>query len=169
MKKILSLTAALLLLFSFCAAQAAPEDFIGTALEDFTVATTDGSEFTLSEALEDHELVLVNLWATWCPPCRAEFPYLEEAWKAYQDRVAVIAMTVEANDTMAVISKFAETFGLTFHIARDEANLFGKLGGMYIPTTLIVGADRKILAVEVGGKPSVSAFTEWFDQYLDNE
>ena len=143
-----------------------PEDYVGNQIWDFTIKTTSGSEFTLSEALKTHELVLVNLWATWCPPCRAEFPFLEEAWGQYKDKVCVVALSVEAKDTMDIISKFAEQYGLTFLIGRDETNLFGRLGGMYIPTTLIVGADRKILSVEVGGKPSVSAFTEWFDRYL---
>ena len=170
MKKTLSLAAALLLcLVTLSSAFAAPEDYVGKALDDFTVPLTDGTEFILAEALKTHELVLINLWATWCPPCRAEFPFLEEAWGQYKDKVCVVALSVEAKDTMDVISKFAEQYGLTFLLGRDETNLFGRLGGMYIPTTLIVGADRKVLSVEVGGKPSVSAFTEWFDRCLTKE
>ena len=90
------------------------EDYVGKALDDFTVPLTDGTEFILSEALKTHELVLINLWATWCPPCRAEFPFLEEAWGQYKDKVCVVALSVEAKDTMDVISKFAEQYGLTF-------------------------------------------------------
>ena len=167
MKRYFCLTFVMLLCFSFTiSAFAAPEDFVGQTLEDFTVTTMDGTEFTLSEALKTHDLVLLNLWATWCPPCRAEFPFLETAWESYVDRVCVIALTVEANDTMDVLSKFAEEYGLKFAIGRDETNLFGRLGGMYIPTTLIIGANQKILSVEIGGKPSVEAFTSWFDSLL---
>ena len=170
MKRTLSLAAALLLCLSLAVpACAVPEDHAGEPLDDFTVRTAAGTDFTLSESLKTHELVVVNLWATWCPPCRAEFPFLEQAWEQYADRVDVIALTVEAEDTMDVISKFAEQYGMKFSVGRDEAGLFRKLGGRYIPTTLIVGADRKILAVEIGSKPSAAAFTEWFDRYLAKE
>ena len=66
-----------------------------TKLNDFTVKTIEGKTFTLSESLKDHDLVLINLWATWCPPCKAEFPFLQEAWSRNKDRVAVIALSVE--------------------------------------------------------------------------
>ena len=147
-------------------ANLAPEDYVGRTMWDFTVQTAGGGEFTLSESLKTHELAVVNLWATWCPPCRAEFPFLEQAWEQYRDRVDVIALTVEPRDTLDVVARFAEEYGMKFSVGRDEANLFGKLGGMYIPTTLLIGADRKILAVEIGGKPSAEAFTQWFDRYL---
>ena len=69
-------------------------------MEDFTVETSDGSTFTLSEALKDHDLALINLWATWCPPCEFEFPFLQEAWEKNADKVAVIAVSVEPEDTL---------------------------------------------------------------------
>ena len=75
-------------------------------LEDFTVRCCDGTDFTLSKALEDHELVLINLWATWCGPCRREFPFLQEAWSQNSDKVAVIALSVEPDDTDEVLRDF---------------------------------------------------------------
>lgn len=78
----------------------------------------------------------------------------------------MIAMTVEKNDNMSVIRNFAKEYGLQFAIGWDKGKLFDRMGGMYIPTTFIVGADRKILAVEVGGKSSLKDFTNWFDKYF---
>ena len=167
MKRFVSLLMVMMLGLSMvCAAHADPKDYVGQQMRNFLVNTTDGAKFSLSEALETYDLVVVNFWATWCPPCRAEFPYLEKAWEQYKDRVAVIAMTVEKNDVMSSIRSFAKEYGLEFAVARDEGKLFDRMGGRYIPTTFIVGADRKILAVEVGGKSSVKDFTNWFDKYL---
>ena len=81
-------------------AQPLPSDRITMA--DFTVETIDGGTFTLSQALQDHELVLVNLWATWCGPCAYEFPFLQTAWEQNQDKVAVIALSVEPDDTQLI-------------------------------------------------------------------
>ena len=57
----------LVLCVSIAAAEA-PKDFLGKPFPDFTVTDTEGKTFTLSEALKDHEAVLINFWATWCDP-----------------------------------------------------------------------------------------------------
>ena len=68
-----------------------------------------------------------------------EFPYLEEAWKQYQDRVAVIALSVEAGDTAPKLTEFARTNGLTFPIGSDiGVGLDGYFEVTAIPTSVIV-------------------------------
>ena len=74
MKKFLSCLLALFLCFGI--AQAEGTGILGKPFPDFSVTDCDGNTFTLSEALKGHEAVLINLWATWCPPCRLEFPFL---------------------------------------------------------------------------------------------
>ena len=90
----------LLLGFAVCAAEEEAEFPFGQPFEDFTVETIDGGSFTLSEALKDKDLVLINLWATWCGPCRMEFPYMQQAYEQYSDRIAIIALSVEPEDTV---------------------------------------------------------------------
>ncbi len=79
MKRFLSLLmAAMLLLSSFAFAEGAPAYYwLGDKMDDFTVTMSDGKEMTLSKILETKELVILNFWATWCGPCRMEFPYME--------------------------------------------------------------------------------------------
>lgn len=166
MKKLIALVLAALLAFGAFSALADPEDYKGTVLPDFSAATIDGGTFTLSESLKTHALVLINFWATWCGPCRMEFPYMEEAWKQYGDRVDVIALSVERDDSFDVLKSFADANGLTFKIGRDEADLFGSMGGNAIPTTLIVNQERRIVAVEIGAQISLQAFTGLFDSLL---
>ena len=166
MKKLIALALTLCFILGAFCAFAAPEDYQGQLLPDFSVQTIDGGTFTLSESLKTHALVLINLWATWCGPCRMEFPYMEEAWEQYGNVVDVIALSVEYDDTFDVLKNFAKSNGLSFSIGRDETNIFGSLGGSAIPTTLIVNQERRIVAVEIGAKTSLASFTNQFDALL---
>lgn len=140
---------------------------VGTVLPDFTVSTADGETFTLSDVLKDRELVLINLWATWCPPCNVEFPFLEEAYSEYKDRVAVLALTVEETDTPAVLREFARTKGLSFPLAADPEYAFSLTFNVSsIPTSLLLDRDRTVLWMEVGAKSSAQEFRDLFDTYL---
>ena len=169
MKKLTTLALVLMLVFTLAVsgAQADPEAMYGLPFPDLSIQTIDGETFTLSESLKTHDLVLINFWATWCPPCRMEFPFLQEAWEKYADRVDVIAMSIEKTDTLKVLKNFAKENGLTFNIGRDENNLLDKMRGDAIPTTLIVDRDGKVVYVEVGAMTSVKDFTDLFDSLLN--
>ena len=134
-------------------------------LPDFTVRTVDGGTFTLSEALKDHELVLINLFATWCGPCAMEFPYLQEAWSQNEDRVAVIALSVESEDTEEVLRAYAEERELTFPIGREEGTDLRRFVTEGIPTTVLVDRTGKVAAVEIGAKTSTGEFLKLFDGF----
>ena len=110
----------LALLLCFCTAAAENTEILGQAVPDFTAEDTEGNTFSLSEALKDHEAVLINIWATWCPPCRQEFPDLNEAYEQYKDRVAFIALSSERNDTLSVIADFRTENGITFPMGRES-------------------------------------------------
>ena len=166
-----SFAAILILCLAICPAAAGQADpshpLLGQPVRDFTVTTVDGSTFTLSEVLKEKDAVLINLWATWCGPCEREFPYLEEAYEQYRDRVAVIALSVEQNDTDAVLKQYAESHGLTFAVGSDTGV---GLGGIYvqggIPTTLVVDRFGNMVFYTVGSQPSAGHFTRVFDALL---
>ena len=166
MKRIVCLLLTALLLTVTLSAAAGPESLIGTTFPDFTVTAYGGETFTLSEALETHDLVVINFWASWCGPCQYEFPYMEAAYEQYADRVAVIALSVEPGDTDKVFGEFVDYFHFKFHVGRDQENLFRLTQSQGIPTTLIIGSGRTVLAADVGAKTSISAFTKWFDSFL---
>jgi len=67
-----------------------------------------------------------------------------------------------------VLKNFANEYGLQFPIGRDEAKMFDKIEGMYIPTTLIVNRDRCVVSVDIGAKASAEEFTTLFDSLLNS-
>ena len=157
MKRILTLLVLLLSLFCLSAAAETRE------MEDFTVQTLDGS-FHLSEVLQEKKMVLINFFATWCGPCKMEFPYMEEAYKQYADSVAVLALSVEPNDTMDALRTYAEDLGLTFSVGSDSAvGLSSQFDTSGIPVSVVVDRFGQIVLEEVGAKTSTDDFLHLFD------
>ena len=116
MKKALIFLLAVLLLSSMLAAAWAEDplhrlfgegepDVLGEPFPDFTVKDTKKNEFTLSEALKDHEAVLINFFASWCGPCIRELPLLNELYNQYGDRVAFIGLDFEPDDSLLDIAE----------------------------------------------------------------
>ena len=100
-----SLLLSIILVAGIASAEEQTNDILGKPFPDFTVTDTEGNTFTLSEAMKDHEAVVINFWATWCKPCAGEFPFLNEAYKEYGDRVAFIALSIEKKDTIENIAE----------------------------------------------------------------
>ncbi len=139
MKKCLLILLALTLFLAVSASAESGPSILGKPFPDFTVTDTEGNTFTLSEALKDHEAVLINFWATWCGPCRNEFPAVNKVYEEYKDKVAFIALSTEPEDTDDVISSFRRDNGLTFPMSRDEGGkLYAYTEAAGIPTTVIV-------------------------------
>ncbi len=143
------------------------EDMQGETMEDFSIESLEGENYTLYEALETKDLMVINFWASWCGPCQYEFPFLEEAWEKYSDRIGVVALSIEENDTGKVLDDFVKQYGLKFTVMSDGDKIGQKLGVYGVPTTLIVNKNKEIVAVEVGAKNSVEEFTKLFDSLLD--
>ncbi len=174
MKKLfLTLLLALSLLLCFALAedaQLSPQDYLGKPMPDFTVTTINGERFTLSEAVKDNKAVMVNLWATWCGPCEMEFPFIEEAYEACIDDVAVIALSVEPADSDEVLRQYAKSHGMTFPVANDrDAGMNDIFVDQGIPTTVIVDRFGNVVLIEVGAQTSADPFKAIFEQLSSND
>ena len=143
---------AVLLMLALCAACAMAETHDKlTAVPDFNVRTIDGETFALSDLLAEKDAVLLNVFATWCPPCQAEFPLFEAAFEAYGDRLGVVAVSIEPKDTDEVLDAFRKEYGLNFHLANDaDVGVKDFLDATYIPVTLLLDKDGKVLYSQMG-------------------
>lgn len=149
------------------AAAAENTEVLGQPFPDFTVEDTEGNTFTLSEALKDHEAVLVNIWATWCPPCRGEFPDLNEVYQEYKDRVAFIALSSETSDTIPVIADFRKGMGLEIPMGREAGTgLTSYLSITGIPTTVVVDRFGKAVYMQSGAFAGAGEVKRLLDSFL---
>jgi peroxiredoxin len=123
----------------------------GFLAPDFELQTITGETVKLSDLRG--QAVLVNLWATWCPPCRAEMPAIERVYNEYKDEgLVVLAINMTYQDDPSNISPFINEYGLTFPILLDET---GDMAHAYqlrsLPSSYFIGRDGIIHEVVIGG------------------
>ena len=128
------------------------------AAPDFTLPTLDGKTFTLSKQLG--KVVVMNVWASWCAPCRAEAPELQQVWEQQKDKgVQFVGLDTRDSDTSA--QAFVDRFGITYPQAIDtdgQVQLLFRdtLPAQAIPSTLIVDAKGKVAARFLGATTSAA-------------
>jgi len=136
---------------------------LGDVMYDFSVATPDGTIVTLSEMLAEKEMVLINFWYTTCTWCVAEFPFMEEAYKLYSDKIGIIALN--PFEEGAAITSFQEQQGLTFPMASCPSSWSATFGISGYPTSIIVDRYGVICVVEAGGITSLRPFVSTFEHF----
>lgn len=116
---------------------------------DFSLPTHTGDTFTLSE--HTGSVVVINFWATWCTPCRAEIPDFVELQREYADRGLQFVGVSLDREGFEVVKPFADKMNINYPLVVDEGDLNKKYGGIpAIPTTFIVGKEGRIRDYVVG-------------------
>lgn len=115
---------------------------------DFTIASFEDETLTLSELRG--KVVIINFWASWCPPCRDEAPYLEETWRKYKDQ-DVVFIGVDYVDTEAKALAYLEEFDITYFNGPDVGT---KISNDYniqgVPETFYIDKNGEIRGFKVG-------------------
>ncbi len=104
-------------------------------------------------SLEDYRgsVVLVNLWATWCPPCREEMPTLQTFYEKYQ-REGFVLVAINQEETLDVVQPFVSEFGLTFPVWLDkDYDAQRKFNTMNLPSSYVVDRDGVVRLMWIGG------------------
>lgn len=141
----------------------------GDVIQDFTFTTYDGQQNTLYEVLKEKDAVLLNIWASWCGPCKREFPFMQEAYTEYSDHVEIVALSCEATDTPEKLASFADENGLSFLIGQAPNDLLNTLNVSSIPVSLMIDRNGTICFMEAGAQPDTDAFRRLFEVFLGDD
>jgi thiol-disulfide isomerase/thioredoxin len=129
-----------------CMANAKPANF------DFTVKDLDGNNVSLTSY--KGKVVLLNFWATWCGPCKAEIPGFVELQDKYRDQLVIVGFSVD--DTAEKAREYAKQYNMNYPILlgegrEDVQDAYGPIWG--IPASFIISKDGKVCRKHMGIAP----------------
>jgi len=124
---------------------------VGQPAPDFTLKTLDGEQASLSKFRD--RPVLINFWASWCPPCRLEMPDLVRTYEAHQaEGFVILAINLTFQDSLSSAQAFVEEFNMTFPVLLDETGeVTTSVYRLYgLPTSVFVDRNGVITHIQVG-------------------
>jgi cytochrome c biogenesis protein CcmG/thiol:disulfide interchange protein DsbE len=131
---------------------------------DFKLASMNGKSIKLSDY--HGKVVIVDFWATWCPPCRKGIPDLIEIQKEYGNDVVVIGISMDT-DTKRDVAPFIQQMGINYLVAYADAGVVQSYGGVEsIPTSFVIDKNGNIVDNHIGLVPK-SEFTSVLNKLLN--
>ncbi|HEY8462859.1 MAG TPA: TlpA disulfide reductase family protein [Bacillota bacterium] len=121
---------------------------VGNRVLDFELTGLDGKKVKLTEVIAKNRVTLVNFWATWCPPCRAELPELNRFYQRYsQQQIALLGVNLQEEPSQ--VKSFVKKHRVIFPVLTDPAGQVARIYNVYaIPVTFIIdqqGIIRQIV------------------------
>jgi peroxiredoxin len=128
-----------------------PAPHTGFLAPDISLIDTNGKEVTLSDLRGTP--IMLNFWASWCSPCRAEMPAMQNAYELYKEKgFIILAVNATNQDNQNAVIKFISDHGLTFPVLLDT---YGQASNDYqihsLPTSFFIDQNGIITDVVIGG------------------
>jgi peroxiredoxin len=135
---------------------------VGEIAPDFTLPTLRGNSVKLSDYRG--KVIFLNIWATWCPPCREEMPSMEALYRRLKGReFEMLAVSID-RDGGEVVGPFVAKYGLTFPVLLDSGNKTYKLYGLTgVPETFIIDRNGVVLYKIIGAQDWMKK--DWLDAF----
>lgn len=160
------LVVVLVLLLVGCASKGPPQqdDFArqwrGQTAPSINLTRLDGSSFRLSE-YRNKKIVILNFFGTWCPPCRAEIPALDEFYHRHEKKVVLVG--VSQNEKDKAVRKFLDNLNVDFPVVMDPRS--GAVSERFrvptLPTTVVINRDGRVAYYRPG------MLRRWDYEYLE--
>lgn len=132
-------------LISFSPSEVKEENRVALSNYHWEMQTLDGNPMNLTASNEN--VVLINFWATWCPPCIAEMPSLQALYDSYGDRMDFYFITSEEP---AKVQKFIQKKGYTFPVQIQTTNAPEIIATKSLPTTYVLNKSGEIVIKKTG-------------------
>ena len=166
------ITATLALLLSACSAEERDQSAAETENEyvkapEFEVETVGGGTISLAQSLEENKPMVIYFTASWCPTCARNWPVLSELYPEYQDRLNLVAISIDPTDDAGVIRELAEKEGFTFPSTKGHPDIMLDFGVSSQATTVAVNREGYITEVRSNTALSEDEFREMFESLLN--
>lgn len=136
----------------------------GFVAPKFSISDVDGNKVTLTDLRG--KPVFINFWASWCPPCKEEMPYIEEAYKKHNDRITFLMINAIEADTFEDMTAYMQEYQYSFPVQLDKKNLVSDLYQVFgYPTSYFID-KRGVITDKVQGGMSKPMFDQLIDKLL---
>jgi peroxiredoxin len=148
---------------------APPNPQVGFTVPGFTLDSLSGDSITLTDLRG--KVVVLNFWASWCPPCRAEMPAMNAVYEKFRDQgLVVLGVNTTYQDSEANARAAIQEWGLTFPIVFDRNGATGRQYHVQaMPTTFFIGRDGMIRDIVFGGPMSEALIASKIEQLMSEK
>ena len=121
----------------------------GDKAPDFSLKSVDGKTIRLSDYKD--KVVIVDFWATWCPPCRRGIPDLVSIQKEFKDKLVIIGISLDGEKTIKDVPEFVKSYGINYHIVYGDEKVVSAYGGIQsIPTAFVIDKKGNVVDRHIG-------------------
>lgn len=144
--------------------EAARKDAGLPAAAEWRLKDLAGAEVKLSQF--KGKVVIVDFWATWCPPCRAEMPFYVDLYKKLAKRgLVIVGISLDAQGP-GVVRKFVESMGINYPIVMGDDEVTSAYQVEVMPTTFVIDRDGRVRYRKIGAVSDEAAFEKLIESYL---
>lgn len=130
---------------------------IGAPAPQFTLTNLNGQKVSLSDY--SGKVILLDFWATWCPPCKESIPHLETLYRRYKDKGFVV-IGISFDEDIETVKRFKDKYNMTYPILMGEEWIKNDYGITGVPEMFMLGRDSILKSHRLGFNESLAALMD---------